>query len=162
MKEAHVKVKRQLRSNPAKRMPLEEMLAAFHELRFAVLATADEGKPYTSLITYAMTPGCRTLIFATSRVTSKYRNIRSQPAVSILLDNRSQNARDLQNAQAVTLLGTAKEVRRSALKAEYRGAFLNRHPELADFIDEPGTSLIAITVSQAIHVTRLEDVSCWP
>lgn len=143
-------------------MPIEKMLAAFDALRFAVLATSDKGKPYTSLIAFALTPDHHTLIFATPKATSKYKNIKSEPAVSILLDNRSQDAEDFHSAQAVTLLGTAKEVRTAAQKAEYRQILVNRQPELAAFIEEPGTSLIAVKIRQAVHVERFQNVSRWP
>jgi nitroimidazol reductase NimA-like FMN-containing flavoprotein (pyridoxamine 5'-phosphate oxidase superfamily) len=142
-------------------MPLEEMLKAFDALRFGVLATSDKGKPYTSLIAFALTPNRRTLIFATPKATSKYENMISEPAVSILLDNRSQEAEDVHRAQAVTLLGTAKDVIIDAQKAEYRTLLLERHPELAAFIDEPGTSLIAVTLQQAVHVANFQNVSRW-
>lgn len=149
------------RSEPERQMPLEEMLKAFDALRFGVLATSDKGKPYTSLIAFALTPDRRTLIFATPRATSKYANMRCEPAVSILLDNRSQNAADIHRAQAVTLLGTAKDVITDTRKAEYRTLLLERHPELAAFIDEPGTSLIAVTLQQAVHVANFQTVSRW-
>ena len=150
------------RSEPGRQMPIEKMFAAFNTLRFAVLATSDKGKPYTSLIAFALTPDRHTLIFATPKATSKYKNLKSEPAVSILLDNRSQEAEDFHSAQAVTLLGTAKEVRTAAQKAEYRQILVNRQPELAAFIEEPGTSLIAVTIRQAVHVARFQNVSRWP
>lgn len=149
-------------SDPRRQMPLEKMFAAFNTLRFAVLATSDKGKPYTSLIAFALTPDRHTLIFATPKATRKYANIKSEPAVSILLDTRSQDAEDFHIAQAVTLLGTAKKVRTAAQKAEYRQILVNRQPELAAFIEEPGTSLIAVTIRQAVHVERFQNVSRWP
>ena len=154
--------RRESESKQASQMNIEEMLAPFEALRFAVLATSEEGKPYTSIIAFAITADRRTLIFATSSATRKYRNIINQPAVSILLDNRSQNAYDIDNAQAVTLLGTAKNVRTNAKKAEYRLIFVNRHPQLANFIDDPETALIAVTIQQAVYVAHFKDVSCWP
>lgn len=104
-----------LRSQQDRRMTLEEMFESFDTLRFAVLATSEQGSPYTSLIAFALTPDRHTLIFATPKATRKYENIISQPAVSILVDNRSQEAGDIQGAQAVTLLGTAQEVSTPAL-----------------------------------------------
>lgn len=151
-----------LRSQQDSRMTLEEMLKAFDALRFSVLATSDKGSPYTSLIAFALTPDHHTLIFATPKATSKYENIKSQPAVSILIDNRSQESGDFQGAQAVTLLGTAEEVITPAQKEACRTVLVNRHPELAAFIDEPGTSLIAVTLHQAVHVAHFQDVSRWP
>lgn len=149
-------------SKQGKQMTLEEMLSPFDALRFAVLATSDRGRPYASLIAFALTSDRRTLIFATPKATSKYKNIRNEPAVSILLDNRSQHADDLHDAQAVTLVGTAREVSATPQKAVYRTVFVDRHPELSAFIDEPETSLIAVTIRQAVHVARFQDVSYWP
>lgn len=149
-------------SEPGRKMSLEEMLLPFSDLRFAVLATSDEGRPYTSLVAFALTPDRRTLIFATAKGTSKYRNIRNEPAVSILIDNRSQHADDLLGAQAVTLLGTTKEVTTAARTAEYREIFTERHPKLAAFLREEGTALVAVMIQQAVHVTGLRDVSHWP
>ncbi|MEN6373226.1 MAG: pyridoxamine 5'-phosphate oxidase family protein [Smithella sp.] len=154
--------KKDSEAKPAKRMTIEEMLEPFATLRVAVLATVEEGKPYTSIIAFAMTPDRRTLLFTTSSATRKYKNMVDQPAVSILLDNRSQSADDINRAQAVTLLGTAKKVRAGARKSEYSAIFVNRHPELKDFIEDPKTALIAVTIQQAVHVARFEDVSVWP
>jgi heme iron utilization protein len=145
-----------------KKMALEQMLKPFGDLRFVVLATSASGKPYTSLISFALTSDYHTLLFATSRFTSKYNNICNQPAVSILIDDRSQHADDLQNARAVTLVGTAEVLIEGAKKEEFTRLFLVKHPELAAFIDEPETSLIAVTIHQAIYVTRFQDVSYWP
>jgi heme iron utilization protein len=145
-------------------MSLEEMLASFDALRFAVLATSDdEGRPYTSLIAFALTADRRTLLFATSRATSKYRNLTSQPAVSILIDNRSQSVGDLKGARAVTLLGSARELRSDDNdQGEYQNGFKERHPELAAFVESPATAFFAVSIERAVHVTRFEDVSYWP
>ena len=137
------------------------MPPSFADLRFAVLATSDEGRPYTSLIAYALTPDCRTVIFATKKATQKYRNLKEQPSVSILIDNRSQTPQDLGHAEAVTLLGTAKPLRAGARKEEYTGIFTARHPQLADFVNDPGTALLAMTIEQAVHVTQFQNVSVW-
>ena len=145
-----------------KESSLEGMLASFENLRFAVLATSDEGRPYTSLVAFALTSDRRTLIFATPRATSKYRNIVGQPAVSVLIDDRSQSAGDLSSAQAVTLLGFARELKSAAEKARYRKVFVMKHPELAAFIEASDTTLIAVSIKQAVHVTRFKEVSHWP
>ena len=140
---------------------LGQMLVPFNDLRFAVLATSDEGRPYASLIAFAFTPDRQTIIFATPKTTRKYRNIRGQQSVSILIDNRSQTPEDLSRAEAVTLIGRARLVRAGARKAEYRKVFTGKHPQLAGFINEPRTALMAVVIEQAVHVTRFQDVSAW-
>ena len=149
-------------SKTVSKMSLNEMLEPFKDLRFAVLATSDEDGPYASLVAFAMTPERHTLVFATAMATNKYRNIKSRPAVSILIDNRSQQANDLLEAQAVTLLGTTEVLTTETQKAKYRGMFTGRHPELAAFVDEAGTALVAVTIRQAIHVMGFQGVSYWP
>jgi heme iron utilization protein len=155
MKKQHSRSNREDERNP------KQMLVSFEDLRLAVLATSDEGRPYASLIAFAFTPDCQTVIFATPKATRKYRNMMSQKSVSILIDNRSGNPEDLSRAEAVTLVGTARPVRTGARKEEYRKVFRKKHPRLASFIDDPGTALMAMIIEQAIHVTRFQDVSAW-
>ena len=137
------------------------MPQCFDDLRFAVLATSDGGRPYTSLIAYALTPDCQTIIFATKKATQKYRNLKEQRSVSILIDNRSQTPEDLGRAEAVTLLGTARLVRAGTRRDKYAAVFTARHPQLAAFVNDPGTALLAMTIEQAVHVTQFQNVSFW-
>lgn len=153
--------KQHSRSNLGEERNLKQMLASFEDLRFAVLATSDEGRPYASLIAFAFTPDRQTVIFATPKATRKYRNMMSQKSVSILIDNRSGTPEDLSHAEAITLVGPARPVRAGARKEEYRKVFKDKHPQLASFIDDPGTALMAMLIEQAVHVTRFQDVSAW-
>jgi nitroimidazol reductase NimA-like FMN-containing flavoprotein (pyridoxamine 5'-phosphate oxidase superfamily) len=50
---------------------------------FAVLATDYDGQPYTSLINFALSSDCKTVIFATTRATQKYRNMIKTKAVAL-------------------------------------------------------------------------------
>jgi len=153
--------KRDIVTNQGKEQALWQIIASFDDLRFAVLATSEEGRPYASLIAFTFTPDHETVIFATPRGTRKYRNIRGQPRVSILVDNRSQTPEDLSRAEAVTLTGTAKPVRGGARRKEYSGIFTAKHPQLVDFINEPDTALMEVVIEEVVHVTRFQHVSTW-
>ena len=150
--------KQQEGPNQEKAQDLALMLAPFDDLRFAVLATSDDkGRPYASLIAFAFAPDRQTIIFGTPKATRKYRNIRDQRYVSILIDNCSQTPEDLKHAEAVTLVGTARPL----TTEEHIKVFTDKHPQLADFIFDPGTALIAVTIEQAVYVTRFQTVSTW-
>ncbi len=138
---------------------LKQMLASFEDLRFAVLATSDEGRPYASLIAFALTPDLTTIVFATRTATRKYKNMMHQRSVSVLIDDRFQTPEDLSRAQAVTLVGTARPVRAGSRRAKYAKLLSDRHPKLAGFIDEPGTAVVAVAVEEAIHVTQFQNVA---
>ena len=61
----------------------------------AVLATESAGKPYTSLIAYALTPDIKGLIFITPKSTRKYKNILKNNQVSLLIDTRTNTTQGL-------------------------------------------------------------------
>ncbi len=138
------------------RQTLKDMLAA---QRFCVLATQGQGQPYGSLVAFAVTDDLKQLVFATSRDTRKFSNLRSDPRVALVIDSRSNSDTDLKDAVAVTALGLAQEtagVERERLASVY----LAKHPGLAEFIHSADTAVCAVEVEDYIvagfrEVTRL-------
>lgn len=126
---------------------------------FAVLATDDNGRPYASLISFALTPDLRQVIFATPRNTRKFRNITGTGDVALLIDNRSNKNKGFIETQAITVLGTARALRRGRAWLEYAGVFLKKHPELEEFINASTTALVVIDVKSCIHVGNFQTVT---
>lgn len=52
----------------------------------AVLATDQDGHPYSSLVGFVATETLKHILFATTRGTRKYRNMDANPRVSLLVD----------------------------------------------------------------------------
>jgi nitroimidazol reductase NimA-like FMN-containing flavoprotein (pyridoxamine 5'-phosphate oxidase superfamily) len=125
--------------------------------RLAVLSTQGQVQPYSSLVAFAATPDLKYLIFATSRTTRKYANLLSQAQVSILIDNRTNEAADFTEAAAVTALGRALEVQGDE-RRQLLSIYLARHPYLEDFVTSPNCALFAVKVELFIVVTRFQDV----
>lgn len=127
--------------------------------RFCVLATHGQGQPYGSLVAFAEADDLKQLVFATSRDTRKFSNLRSDPRVALVIDSRSNTDTDLKDAVAVTALGLAQEtagVERERLASVY----LAKHPGLAEFIRSADTAVCAVEVEDYIvagfrEVTRL-------
>ncbi len=128
---------------------------------FAVLATTDGGEPYASLVAYAFTPDLRTLIFATPRKTQKYRNIRASGRVALLIDSRSKKRKDLLGAEAMTVMGAARTVRRGPAWDGLAAVFLEKHPALKEFIGSPSTALVAVDLVRCVHVSAFQTVTVW-
>jgi len=127
----------------------------------AVLATDTAGQPYTSLIAYALTPDMQGVVFITPRATRKYRNILKNSRVSLLIDTRTNTPKDYMQAEAVTLLGNARPIRRGKTRAELADIFLKKHPTLEGIIHSRETALIFIKITRCIHVTKFQSVSVW-
>lgn len=129
--------------------------------RHAVLASDSDGQPYTSLIAYALTSDMNGIVFATPKSTSKYKNILKNSRVSLLIDTRSNTAKDYMDAESVTILGNAQQVKRSKKRSELSSILIKKHPKLSEFIDSPEVALVLIEIIKCIQVTRFQSVSEW-
>jgi len=124
----------------------------FTSQRFAVLATQSEGQPYSSLIAFAEADNLRSLIFVTSRDTRKYSNTQANRKVAVLVDSRTNQVSDLQNAVAITAIGTIEEVAES--NRDYlSGIYLSKHPQLSDFLHKPSNALMNVVVAEYVVAT---------
>jgi len=128
---------------------------------FAVLATDDDGCPYTSLVAYAITPDLKNIIFTTPRGTRKYKNILNSEHVALLIDNRQKTHKNIMETEAVTATGIARPVRRGKTWELYARIFLKKHPEFDDFVRSATTAIIAVDVAQYVHVGRFQTVTLW-
>ncbi len=149
-------------TRPARRIPAATSAHAaatrlLARQRFGVLATTQAGEPHTSLVAFAVTADRQSVVFATPRATRKYANLRSEPRVALLIDNRSNRASDVRSAAALTIVGRVVEPRGVA-RAALHALYLARHPGLAGFVQAPGTALCRIAVSRYVIVDRFQHV----
>jgi len=138
----------------------EILLELFSSQKLGVLGTHQAGQPYGSLVAFAATPDLKSLVFATTRATRKFANLRSDPRVSMVLDNRSNRVADFRKAVAATALGQAKEVRGKERK-KFAKMYLAKHPHLSEFVASPTCALVRIRVEVYYLVWRFQNVFEW-
>lgn len=129
--------------------------------RHAVLATAFRGKPYTSIVAFALTKDMKGALFATPKDTRKYRNLVKNSHVAILIDSRKNRVRDYMGAESVTIVGEAKTVRRGKRWQELFRILVRKHPALREFVKAPSTALILIEATRCVHVSQFQVISEW-
>jgi heme iron utilization protein len=115
---------------------------------FAVLNSVGNGLPYSNLVSFAVTKDLKSLVFVTDRDTRKYKNIKENKDVSLMIDNRANRPSDIVEAVAITLIGIARE--ESGNNENLKALLLGRHPQLQDFIYDPNAALIVVNVSEFI------------
>ena len=136
------------------RVLLDHMLQS---QRLAVLSTADPvGAPYSNLVSFAVLDAGR-LLFATTRETRKYANLRSDARVALLVDNRQNEEADFHAALAATALGTAVELAGKA-KEEGIARYIGKFPYLEEFVRAPSCALFRVDVERYIVVTKFQNV----
>jgi heme iron utilization protein len=129
----------------------------FGSQRSAVLATAESGRPYLSLMAFAASDDLKYLVVVTPKASRKYRNLVTDPRVALLVDNRTNNPEDVKQAIAVTVMGVAEEC--SPAEAEYfLGLYRDRHPHLVEFANSLENVLIKVRVDRYYLVSRFQDV----
>jgi hypothetical protein len=74
--------------------------------------------------------------------------------VSILIDSRTNDFNDFEDAVALTVMG--KMV--NTMPLEHEGLFLNRFPHLKNFIEDPDTTIITLKIDKYIYVQRFQEV----
>jgi general stress protein 26 len=129
----------------------------FNSQKLAVLSTHNAGQPYASLVAFATTQDLRHLLFATTRSTRKYANIKSDARVAMLMDNRSNRDSDISNAIAVTATGTTNEIDNKN-RDPFLNTYLTKHPHLKDFVNSPSCALIRMKVDTYYLVSKFQIV----
>ncbi len=123
--------------------------SVFTAQHLAVLATQFEGQPYSSLVAFAEADDLANLLFVTSRNTRKYTNSLTSRKVAVLVDSRTNQQSDFNDAVAITALGTIEEV--AADNRDYwSGIYLSKHPQLKDFLHNPSNALMKVAVTDYI------------
>jgi len=129
--------------------------------RHAVLATALNDRPHASLVAFALTPDRRGLLFATPKRTTKYRNMNKNSRISLVIDNRGNNNDDYLRAEALTIIGRAREVRQKQVRNILTAVLTRKHPALKEFITAPTTALMLVRIERCLHIGRFQTVSEW-
>jgi len=95
-------------------------------------------------VAYTFSEDLRYIFFATSKHTRKYDNIMKHHYVSILIDSRTNDFNDFEDAVALTVMGEMV----NTTPLEHEGLFLNRFPHLKNFIEDPDTTIITLKIDK--------------
>ncbi|MBE0556556.1 MAG: pyridoxamine 5'-phosphate oxidase family protein [Proteobacteria bacterium] len=123
----------------------------------AVLATHNDGLPHGSLVAFVVSDDLRDVVFATSRSTRKFANLSKDARVALVIDNRTNQEADFQQAIAVTVSGKASEMSGDE-HAHWMKRYLQRHPCLQEFVLSPTCALIRVHVEKYNLVERFQNV----
>ena len=109
-----------------------------------VLATTDGETPHCSLMAYLPSDSGERLFLVTSSASRKYQNIRRHPRVSLLIDTRGEQQREL--TQALTVTGTCDLLQDTAEIARVKAAFIRQHPHLDNFIRSDDIVVVCVQI----------------
>jgi nitroimidazol reductase NimA-like FMN-containing flavoprotein (pyridoxamine 5'-phosphate oxidase superfamily) len=136
-------------------MMLKEMKALVKDKNICVLATVAGGKPHCSLMAYVTDENCEEIHMVTLRNTRKYRNLKENPAVSLLIDNREKSPHS--EAKALTVEGVYTKVESTQKAKKVQENLLAVHPHLTDLMNHPDAEILCIQIHSFLMLKGLED-----
>lgn len=135
----------------------KKLKALFDAQHIGVLSTQKRNRPYASLVAFAVSDDLKSFVFATPRTTRKYSNIIASKRAALLIDNRSNKMSDFRKAMAVTVVGTVRELRKSA-KNRLIQLYIDKHSHLVDFIKSPTCAILCLEADTLHIVDRFQHV----
>ena len=136
---------------------LEEMKAFTREKDICVLATITGSKPYCSLMAYVTNKACTEIYMVTHRQTQKYKNLVTNPEVSLLIDNREASPRSA--ARALTIEGVFQKINNQEKEKKIRHKLLSAHPHLNEIMVHPDSEILRIKVRSFLLLNGLTQSS---
>lgn len=137
---------------------LEKMKELVKEKNICVLSTVSDNKPHCSLMVYAADSECREFYMVTSRETQKFRNLKNNPNVSLLIDTREELwGPDRDRASALTVSGRIEEVRDSKKQKHLSRLLLDRHPHLEEFFERDDTAILCVKAESFLLLRGLRE-----
>ncbi|MFP3981558.1 MAG: pyridoxamine 5'-phosphate oxidase family protein [Desulfobacterales bacterium] len=130
----------------------DEIQSLLRNRRHCVMATAAGNQPYCSLMLYTVNADCTRIFMCTRRNTRKYRNLKENPRVSLLIDSRDQP-----RPRALTVEGVTEAFAGDPERQQVRDVMLTAHPELQALLDSPDAALICIRVKSVLFLNGLTD-----
>ena len=135
---------------------IDEMRRLVRRKDTCVLATVSQGKPHCSLMAYSCDDGCTEIYMATLRETKKYRNLKENPFVSLLIDTREDRpGTEGRETRAMTVSGIFERIEDVAKRSLVRDKLRARHPHLSQILDHPDADLLCIRITSFLLLNGL-------
>ncbi|MFW9794994.1 MAG: pyridoxamine 5'-phosphate oxidase family protein [Candidatus Thorarchaeota archaeon] len=124
----------------------------------AVLGTSKDGEPYSCLVGFAFTDDLKEFVFATMRQRLKYRHMKANPRVTLMIDDRNVQDSDFNDTTSLTVVGSTKDITGKE-RGRYASLLLDQHPVLTEFVNSPDCAVMKVTVDKIYVVSEFESVA---
>jgi nitroimidazol reductase NimA-like FMN-containing flavoprotein (pyridoxamine 5'-phosphate oxidase superfamily) len=139
---------------------LEKMKELVRSQSICVLATVSGDQPHCSLMSYAVDNECREMYMVTFKKTKKYRNLKDNPAVSLLIDTREEDQGEKRHqARALTVNGLFEEVNDQGKRDMIRALLLKRHPHLNVLAEAADAEFFIVRIKSLQLLEGVEEAS---
>jgi heme iron utilization protein len=125
---------------------------------FMALATRGTSRLHASLLAFAASSDLTEIVFATARASRKFINLSAYENVAILIDNRSNDPADINNALSITAYGEANEATKDK-RERMLELYSRKQPALAAFASSPASALVCVRIKEYDIVSEFQKVT---
>ena len=135
---------------------IDKMKSILKQNGMCVLATCRDNKPHCSLMTYITDPECRTIYMVTERNTQKWKNLKYNPHVSLMVDTRL-NPEAGPSIQALMVDGIHRAIEKAEKKREIIGEIIEVHPEVKRLAESADVEVVAVKIESFLLLNGVSD-----
>ena len=123
---------------------LDKVEEILRENSLCVLCTDGESIPHCSLMTYMPSDDLKSLYMISIQESKKYKNLSSNPDVSVLIDTRQRiSYQKDKKIISVTFEGHYEPIEQKEIE-QIKASFVKEHIELDEIIKSPGVAIFGI------------------
>ncbi len=79
----------------------------------------------------------------------------------MLIDNRANTGKDYKEAEAITITGTARPLKKGPRRDKLSRVMSRKHRGLSKFVRAEETALVLVEIKKCLHVTEFQRVTEW-
>ena len=128
-----------------------------HQQVQCVLATTNGGHPAQHMMAYGFSIDLASIYLTTYKRTRKFRNMVSNPVVSLLWDNRSGRIQDHLDSYSLTAIGHATLLTDND-QSRASEAILSRNATLKELLNHPNSRLFEVILDEYQWTTGYQQV----
>jgi len=106
-------------------------------------------------MSYSTNNDSNEIYMITQRESKKYRNLKENPSVSLLIDSRQIDSKT--RTKALTITGTVQSCVDENKKSIILASLLDKNSNLKEFIDDPASEIIVVQVKAFQLLNGIKD-----
>ena len=141
--------------------PLDEILILLSGKRTGSLGTIGDGKPFTSLVSFAFEKESGSIVFLLSKLARHTKNIDRLHSASLLVESDARTEHPLDKPR-VTLTGTVRRAEEKTEVDHSRTLFLAKNPESESLLALTDFGFYILQPEEVYYVKGFGSVSRFP
>ena len=120
---------------------------------YGILATTGEATPHMNLVAFCLLENMKTLLFISPEKSAKIDNIKQNPGIALMVDNRANTYDDIETVTSVTIYGRAVIPEKTEDISHWLEIYTRKLPHMKNFATDKSNITVKVDID-SIHIVR--------